>query len=165
VEQKGNKMFNTKHLDKVLSEVRGAKKNSPFSPKKNMLAYRLSKMSRNYRGTTVEMMLRDYFVKKGCVVEHIGRSNRYDLYVNGKKVEVKSALAKQKIVRGEKKHEYRFAHVCPAKFEKLIMVYISPEGLEMRTMDSRTAAKRLGVKNKHKALYAGYKKLGKLLAA
>ena len=165
MEQKGNKMFTTKHLDKVLGEVRGTKKNSPFSPKKSMLTYRLSKMSRNYRGTTIEMMLRDHFVKKGCVVKHIGNSNRYDLYVNGKKIEVKSALARPKKVRGEIKHEYKFAHVCPAKFEKLIMVYVSPEGLEMRTMDSRTVAKKLGVKNKHKALYAGYKKLGKVLAA
>jgi hypothetical protein len=158
-------MFTTKHLDMVLNEVRGAKKNSPFSPKKSLLAYRLSKMSRNYRGTTIEMMLRDYFVRKGYVVKHIGRSNRYDLYVNGKKIEVKSALARQKTVKGEIKYEYRFAHVCPSKFEKLIMVYISPEGLEMRTMDSRTAAKKLGVKAKHKALYAGYKKLGKVLVA
>ena len=158
-------MFTTKHLDKILTEVRGAKKNSPFSPKKNMLAYRLSKMSRNYRGTTIEMMLRDYFVRKGCVVKHIGHSNRYDLYVDGKKIEVKSALARQKVVKGKIKHEYKFAHVCPAKFQKLVLVYVSPEGLEMRTMDSRTAAKRLGVKNRHKGLYSGYKKLGKLLAA
>ena len=158
-------MFTTKHLDKVLGEVRGAKKNSPFSPKKNLLAYRLSKMSRNYRGTTIEMMLRDYFLKKGSVVKHIGRSNRYDLYVDGKKIEVKSALARQKVVKGKVKHEYRFAHVCPAKFQKLVLVYVSPEGLEMRTMDTRTAAKKLGVKHRHKQLYTGYKKLGKLLAA
>lgn len=158
-------MFTTKHLDKVLGEVRNATKNSPFSPKKSLLAYRLSKMSRNYRGTTIEMMLRDYFVKKGCVVKHIGHSNKYDLYVNGKKIEVKSALARQKIVGGKIKHEYKFAHVCPSKFHKLVLVYVSPQGLEMRTMDSRTAAKRLGVKNKHKDLYSGYKKLGKVLAA
>jgi len=38
-------MFTTTHLNKVLCEVRGFHKKSIFCPKKNMLAYRLSRMS------------------------------------------------------------------------------------------------------------------------
>lgn len=158
-------MFNTKHLDKVLGEIRNLNKKNYFCPKKNLLAYRLSKMSRNYRGVTMERMIRDYYISKRFNVKYMGGTNPFDMLVNGKKIEVKSALASVKIVRGKKKYTYKFQHICTKNFHKLVLVFISPEGISTRTMDSRTVSKYLTGKKKHKELYVGQRIFGKVLVA
>lgn len=153
-----------KHLNRILKQIGDKKQRNMFGPSRNLVCYRLSKLSRNRRGKAAETYVKDILTKKGHAVKHIGNSNRYDLYADKQKIEVKSALAIPQKVRGRIEYTYKFGHVCPAKFDKLVMVYISPNGLELRTMDSRTAAKRLGTRHKHKSLYAGYKKIGKVLA-
>lgn len=158
-------MFTTEHLDKVLGEVRGYHKESIFCPKKNLLAYRLSKMSSQYRGGAIERLVRDYYIGSGKDVTYIGGSNSYDMIVNGRKIEVKSSLAKMSIVGGVVKYNYKFQHICPNNFHKLVMVFVSPEGLTARVMDSRTVAKYLGTKYFHKNLHVGKKIFGKVLAA
>ena len=165
MEQKGNKMFTTEHLDKVLGEVRGYHNKSIFCPKKNLLAYRLSKMGSQYRGGAVERIIRDYYIDAGYDVTYIGGSNSYDMIVNNRKIEVKSSLAKMSIVGGIVKYKYSFKHICPNNFHKLVMVFISPEGLTARVMDSRTVAKYTGTKYCHKDLSVGKKIFGKVLAA
>jgi hypothetical protein len=154
-------MFTTKSLDKALGEVRGFHNKSIFSAKKSLVAYRLSRMSRNYRGGVVERMVRDYYKKSGKNVAYFGGSVSFDMMVNGKRIEVKSALARP-CANG---YSYNFQHICPANFHKLVLVFISPEGVTSRIMDSRTVAKYLGSKNKHKGLYVKKKIFGKLLAA
>ena len=158
-------MFTIKSLDKALGEIRNINKKSPFCPKKHLVAYRLSKMSRNYRGGVVERMVRDYYKKMGKAVFHIGGNSSYDMLVNGHKIEVKSALAKVNIVGGVIKYTYKFGHIRPANFSKLVLVFISPEGITARVINSNTAAKYTGSKNKHKDLYVGKKIFGKVLAA
>ena len=154
-------MFTTKSLDKALNEVRGFHNKSLFSARKSLIAYRLSKMSRNYRGGVVERMVRDYYRKNGKKVAYFGGSVSFDMIVNGKKIEVKSALAR-KSANG---YSYHFHHVCPANFHKLVLVFISPEGVTSRIMDSRTVAKYTGSKYTHKGLYVNKKIFGKALAA
>ena len=158
-------MFTTEHLDRVLGEVRGYHKESIFCPKKNLLAYRLSKMSSQYRGGVVERLIRDYYIGSGKDVNYIGGSKPYDMVVNGRKIEVKSALARMVIVGGRVKYTYKFKHICPNNFHKLVMVFISPEGLTSRIMDTRTVAKYTGSKYYHKDLHVGKKIFGKVLAA
>jgi len=154
-------MFTTKSLDKALNEVRGFHTTSIFSPKKSLVAYRLSKMSRNYRGGVVERMIRDYYKSQGKKVVYFGGSVSFDMMVDGKKIEVKSALARP----SKDGYVYKFQHICPANFHKLVLVFISPEGITSRVMDSRTAAKYTGSKYSHKGLYVGKKIFGRVLAA
>jgi len=154
-------MFTTKNLDDALDEVRGFHESTIFCPEKSLIAYRLSKMSRNYRGAVVERMIRDYYVDHGKDVDYYGGSNSFDMMVDGKKVEVKSALA----TKSNTGYAYRFQHICPAHFHKLVLVFISPEGITSRVMDTRTAAKYTGSKYSHKGLYVGKRILGRVLAA
>lgn len=158
-------MFTTKHLDKVLGEVRGYHKKSIFCPKKNLLAYRLSRMSSQYRGGVIERMIRDYYKDAGHTVSYIGGSHSFDMLVNGRKIEVKSSLARMTIVGGIIKYTYKFQHICPNNFHKLVMVFVSPEGLTARVMDTRTVAKYVGSKYSHRDLHVGKKIFGKVLAA
>lgn len=158
-------MFTTKHLDKVLGEVRGLHKKSIYCPKKNLLSYRLSKMSSQYRGGTIERMIRDYYKDNNKNVVYIGGSHSFDMLVDGRKIEVKSSLATMTIVGGVVKYSYKFQHICPNNFHKLVMVFVSPEGLTVRVMDSRTVAKYLGTKYSHKDLHVGKRVLGKVLVA
>lgn len=155
-------MFTTKHLDKVLVEVRGFHQKSIFCYRKNRLCYRLSKMSSQYRGGAVERMIRDYYKKIGKTVYHVGGSASYDMLVDGRRIEVKSALAR---ADGRNKYSYKFQHICPNNFHKLVLVFISPEGISVRVLDSRTVAKYVGSKYTHKNLYVGKKIVGRVLAA
>lgn len=158
-------MLTLKSLDKVLVEVRGFHKKNHFCPKKNLLCYRLAKMSRNYRGGVVERMIRDYYKSVGKAVFYFGGNSPFDMIVNGHRVEVKSSLAKVKMVRGVPQYTYRFGHIRPSNFNKLVLVFISPEGITARIMDSRTVVKYTGHKNKHKDLFVSKKIFGKVLVA
>lgn len=163
--RKGKLMFTIKHFNRVVKEIRGVHRQSPFCCKKNRLSYKLSKLNSQYRGMVAERLVRDIYKSQNKSVFYFGGSRSYDMLVNGYKVEVKSCLAVAKTVRGEIKYTYEFKHICPANFHKLVLVFISPEGVKMRVMSSKTASKYLGVKNRHKNLYVGQKILGKVLAA
>jgi hypothetical protein len=158
-------MFTTKHLNRALGEISGLNKKSIFSPRKNMLSYRLSKMSSQYRGSVLERMVRDYYKAMGKNVVHLGGSASFDMLVDGRRVEVKSALARPHYSKGKISYSYNFQHIRPDNFHKLIMIFVSPEGLDIRSMDSRTVAKYLGAKKKHKSLRMSKKIFGKRLAA
>lgn len=158
-------MITLAELDRALVKVRGFHKKSMFCPKRSLAAYRLSKMSRNYRGKTIEIAVYEKFRKKGNRVVYLGGNCSFDMLVNGKRVEVKSALAKVKIINGVEKYTYDFKHICPNNFHKLILVFVSPSGISIRTMDSRTVAKYTGSKYDHKSLRVSKKILGKVFVA
>ena len=158
-------MFTTKHLNRALGEISGLNKKSIFSPRKNMLSYRLSKMSSQYRGNVLERMVRDYYKAIGKNVMHLGGGASFDMLVDGRRVEVKSALARPHYSKGKISYSYNFQHIRPDNFHKLIMIFVSPEGLDIRSMDSRTVAKYLGCKYSHKTLHVGKRILGSRLAA
>lgn len=158
-------MFTTKHLDKVLGEVRGFHKKSHFCPKKSLLSYRLSKMSSQYRGQVLEKMVRDYYISRQKKVVYFGGNASFDMLVDNKRIEVKSALAKMDIVRGKIQYSYNFRHICPHNFHKLVLVFVSPFGINIRVMDTQTVAKYLGARKQHRSLYIRKKILGKALAA
>lgn len=154
-------MFTIKHLDKVLGEIKSFHRKSIFCYTKNRLSYKLSKMNSQCRGGAVERMIRDYYRSLGKKVFYFGGSASFDMIVDGYRIEVKSALARM----DGNKYCYKFQHICPGNFYKLILVFISPEGLSVRSLDSRTVAKYLGSKYSHKNLYVGKKIVGKVLAA
>lgn len=158
-------MFTTKHLNRALGEIKNYNKKSIFSPRKNLLCYRLSKMSSQYRGSVLERMVRDYYKNIGKNVEYYGGSSSFDMMVDGRRIEVKSSLAQPQFSKGKISYSYHFQHIRPDNFHKLIMIFVSPEGLTIRSMDSRTVAKHLGAKKKHKSLRMSKKIFGKRLAA
>lgn len=127
-------MFTTKHLDKVLIEVRGMNRKSVYSAKKNMLAYRLSKMSSQYRGSVLERMIRDLLIAKNKKVRYIGGSHPFDLLVGNERVEIKSSLAAVSTIGGKIRYSYQFQNIKTKNFDKLIMIFVSPEGLQIRQM-------------------------------
>ena len=160
-------MFTESDLCDVVREIRGLRYVSPFSKKKNAVSYRLSRMNSQCRGNAIEKLVRNYFVKNNLNVKYIGGSNTFDMRVNGLRVEVKSSLCKISIVGGKVHYSYNFKHIKPKNFDKLVMVYISPTNIEARIVDSRTVAKYLNNKNKHKSFFISQKtrKVGKSLAA
>lgn len=135
-------MFTMKDLNKILPEVKGLRTKSVFSPKKNRLCYRLSKMNSQYRGTIIERMIRDTMLRRGKKVQHIGGNHGFDLVINGKKVEVKSSLAMPNS-DGATGYSYQFQNIKIKKFDMLIIVFISPEGITMRQMSKKVVARYL----------------------
>ena len=158
-------MFTTNHLDNVLGEIKGYNTERIFSKKKNILAYRLSTMNSQYRGNAAEKMIRDYYINAGYSVKYISGNNPYDMLVNGRKVEVKSALATRKVIQGVEQYRYCFKHICPNNFHKLVMVFISPNDVVARVMNTETVVKYLGTKYTHKDLHLGHNTFGRLLSA
>lgn len=160
-------MITLKTLDRVLKDIRDSENKGLFHPRKSLIAYRLSRMSSQYRGRVIERMIRDYYISKKKNVWYYGGSHPFDMRVNGKRIEVKSALARQEN-KGSKNYSYNFQHIKPHNFDKLIMVFISPEGIHTRVVDSRTVAKHLGCCKKHKSVYVGKKttkRMGKVFVA
>jgi hypothetical protein len=158
-------MFTMQDLDAVMPEVRGTRKKNVFHPSKNPLTYRLSKMGSQERGSATELLVRERLRSMGKKIVYFGGKHSFDMLADNQKIEVKSSLAVPKIVRGRKVYHYQFRHICPSKFHKLVMVFVSPEKMEVRIMDSRTVAKYLGGKDRYRDLCVTKKILGKVLAA
>ena len=151
-------MFTTKHLDKVLGEIRGLHAKSIYSPKKNLTTYRLSRMSSQYRGAAIERMVRNYYRSKGKIVEYFGGTNPFDMRVNGRRIEVKSSLATASVVGGNLRYSYQFQNIKTENFDMLVLVYVSPEGFSVRCMSKQTAEKYLANSNYYsngQTLYVG----------
>lgn len=160
-------MFTLKSLMRSLKNVRDSDNMACFSRKKSKLAYRLSRMSSQYRGRVIEDMVKEYYLSKKRSVWYYGGSHPFDMRVDGKRIEVKSALARNN-TNGNSKYTYNFQHIKPHNFDKLILVFIAPEGIKTRVVDSRTVAKQMGSRKKHKALYVGKKDskpIGKAVSA
>lgn len=133
-------MFTLKHMNKVLGEIKGLGNKSVFSIKKNKLSYSLSRLNNQHRGIIIEKMIRDQLIVQGKRVKHIGGSNRFDMLVNGQRVEIKSALARS---LSKNKYYYQFQNIKTKHFDKIILVYVSPNGLRTKTFTKKTMAKIL----------------------
>lgn len=130
-------MFTIKHLNNVLSEIKGLKRQSVFSNSKNALAYRLSQMNNQQRGSAIEKIIRDILIKNGKKVQYIGGTHPFDMRVNGKRVEIKSAMPRViKTKKGQTLY-YQFQNIKTKNFDKIILVFVTPKGLVTKTV-SRT---------------------------
>lgn len=158
-------MFTMQDLDEVMGEVKGTRKNNLFHPNKNPLTYKLSQMGSQERGSATELLVRQRLRKMGKKVVYFGGKHSFDMLADNQKIEVKSSLAVPKIVRGRQVYHYQFRHICPSKFHKLVMVFVSPETIDVRIMDSRTVVKYTRHKHEYKDLCVTKKIFGKVLAA
>jgi hypothetical protein len=118
-----------------------------YSPEQNDLSYELCTMSNTERSDSVEVMVMDMFDYSGQNIYKMGGNNKkYDLWANEEKIEIKSSLARQKTTRGGVYYTYSFVDIKPECFDRLVLVYISPEGLKLRILTKRAVYARIAGK-------------------
>jgi hypothetical protein len=133
-------MFTLKHMNRVLGEIKGLSSKSVFSVRKSRLSYSLSQLNNQHRGAIVEKMIRDKLIMQGRRVKYIGGTNPFDMLVDGQRVEIKSSLAR-KLPSG--RHFYQFQNIKTKNFDKIILVYITPNGIKTKTFTKKTMMKKL----------------------
>lgn len=136
-------MFTVDDINRVLPEIKGLRSRSLYSKSKNAASYKLSRMKTQHRANVLELLVRDRFVNMGCRVKHIGNSHEFDMLVDGKRIEVKSSLATCSVTGGVVSYAYKFRNVKTHCFDKLVLIFVSPENIEIRQMDVSTVRKRL----------------------
>lgn len=141
-------MFTIKQLEKVLGEIKGLGRKSVFSPNKNALAYSLSQMNNQHRGMAVEKLVRDLLTKHGKRVEYIGGTHPFDMKVNGKRVEIKSALPRVIETKTGRTMYYQFQNIKTKNFDKIVLVFVTPNGLVTKTFSRKVMVQKLR-KNKY----------------
>ena len=141
-------MFTLRDMNRVLPEIKGLSRKTVFSMKKSALSYSLSQMSSQHRGATIEKMVRDILVRQGNKVKYIGGNNSFDMEVNGQRLEVKSSMPYVVPTKKGATFIYRFQNIKTKFFDRIILVYITPNGLEMRGYSNKTMTKMLR-KNKY----------------
>jgi hypothetical protein len=75
-----------------------------------------------------------------------GTKQKYDLWANEEKIEIKSSLARQKQARDGVYYTYSFSDIKPECFDRLVLVYICPEGLKLRILTRRAVYARISSK-------------------
>lgn len=138
-------MFTLKHMNSVLGEIKGLSKTkrSVFSERKNALSYRLSKENSQHRGAIVEKMIRDLFIMQGKRVKYIGGNNSFDMMVDGQRVEVKSSLPMVIPTKRGNTLLYRFQNIKTNYFDQIILVYITPRGLVVKSFSQNQMTRML----------------------
>ena len=115
-----------------------------YSPEQDGLSYSLCTMSNTQRSDSVEVMVMKLFEQSGQNIYKMGGNNkRYDLWANEEKIEIKSSLARQNNARGNVYYTYAFADIKPECFDRLVLVYICPEGLKLRILTKRAVYARV----------------------
>lgn len=116
-----------------------------YSPKQNKLSYELCAMNSVERSDTIEAMVLRLFMKRGYNVYRMGGlKKKYDLLVNEERIEIKSSLAtKHTTKKGYDYYTYTFSGLKPEHFDRLVLVYVSPKGLELSVLTSRAIYARI----------------------
>lgn len=134
----------SKQFDRIMTKIGGKRSRSIFSYKKHEIAYKLSVMKNNReRGHAIEHIVWEMLIRQGKRVRYFGGPHHFDMLVNGSRVEVKSSLANIKTIKGKKYYRYAFQNIKTKNFDKLILVFVSPEGLSVRQMSCAVAKKHL----------------------
>ena len=116
-----------------------------YSPKQSKLSYELCTMSNSERGDASEVLVMRMFKRSGHNLYKMGGNNkRYDLWANDERIEVKSSLAEKRVSRkGEVYYTYSFMDVKPELFDRLVLVYITPNGVNFRILTKRAVYARI----------------------
>lgn len=118
-----------------------------YSPKQDVLSYELCTMSNTERSDSIEVMIMRMFERSGQNIYKMGGNNqKYDLWANEEKIEIKSSLARQKTNRNSIYYTYSFVDIKPECFDRLVLAYISPNGLKLRILTKRAVYARISGK-------------------
>jgi hypothetical protein len=100
-------------------------------------------MNNQHRGAIIEKMVRDRYIMQGKRVKYIGGNNSFDMLVDGERVEVKSSLPQVIPTKSGNTFIYRFQNIKTKYFDKIVFVYVSPNGLRVKTFTKKTMMKML----------------------
>jgi hypothetical protein len=116
-----------------------------YSRKQSDVAYDLCTQSKTERSDNVEILVMTLFDRAGYDLDRRGGTNqRYDLWANDERIEVKSSLAEKHVNRkGEVYYTYSFMGVKPELFDRLVLVYITPYGVDFRILTKRAVYGRI----------------------
>ena len=143
-------MFTIRDLNKVLPELKGLKRKSPYSFTKSDICYKLSKYNSQFRGNSIEKMVRNGLLTK-YITDYHGGNHSHDITLNRNvRIEVKSSLVLVKKSKRTNKisYEYNFRHVQLKKFDILVLAYVTPYGMKYRWMSQATAREFVNNPNK-----------------
>lgn len=116
-----------------------------YSKKRSVLSYKLCSMNPVERSDTIEAMVLGLFERRGYNVYRMGGlKKKYDLWVNDEKIEIKSSLATKCSTRhGQIYYTYTFPGIKPEYFDRLVLVYVTPKGVELNILTSRAVYARI----------------------
>ena len=116
-----------------------------YSRKQSDVSYDLCTMSKTERSDNVEALVMKLFERSGYNLYKMGGTNkRYDLWANEEKIEIKSSLAEKCVNRkGEIYYTYSFMGVKPECFDRLVLAYITPNGVDFRILTKRAVYARI----------------------
>lgn len=116
-----------------------------YSSKQNAVSYDLCTMSKTERSDNVEALVMKLFERSGYNLYRMGGTNKsYDLWANDEKIEVKSSLAEKCVTRkGLIYYTYCFPGVKPECFDRLVLAYITPYGVDFRILTKRAVYARI----------------------
>lgn len=142
---RGDKMFTLNELNEAMEFLQESYSLSHYSSEQNDLCYRLSRMNSVTRSENIEVMVMKSFQKNGHNVYRMGGTkNKYDIWVNDERIEVKSSLAAQRITRkGHAYYTYSFPGIKPECFHRLVLAYVTPTGIELNILTRRAVYARI----------------------
>jgi len=116
-----------------------------YSPEQSEVSYELCTMSKTERSDSVEVMVMDMFERGGYNVDKRGQTNnKYDVWADNEKIEVKSSMAKKHHdEKGNVYYTYSFKGVKPECFDRLVLAYVSPNGIDFRVLTNRAVYARI----------------------
>lgn len=116
-----------------------------YSVKQNKLAHRLCGMGHTERGDSIEAMVLSLLENEGYNVYKLGGlKNRCDLWVNDEKIEIKSSLAIHNTPKkGTEYYSYVFKGIKPKFFDRLVLAYVKPTGVELRVLTKTAVYARI----------------------
>lgn len=116
-----------------------------YSKKQNALAYKLCRANPVTRSEQVEALTWLLFKKGGYNVYRMGGlKKKYDLWVNDERIEVKSSLATKCSSRNDQEnYTYTFPGIKPECFDRLVLAYITPNGVKFNILTQRAVYARI----------------------
>jgi len=116
-----------------------------YSPKQNKLSYKLCAKNPVERSEKLEILVMQLFERKGYNVYRMGGlKKKCDIWVNDERIEVKSSLASKCVTRkGVVYYTYTFPGIKPECFDRLVLAYVTPYGVELSVLTKRAVYARI----------------------
>jgi hypothetical protein len=138
-------MLTLKDLDTAKKHIEKSYALDHYSKKRNALANKLCRCNPVTRSEQIEALVWLLFKQYGYNVYRMGGTKKkYDLWANDEKIEVKSSLASKCSIRNSQEHyTYTFSGIKPECFDRLVLAYITPNGVEFGILTQRAVYARI----------------------
>lgn len=119
-----------------------------FNKKRSSKMRALSVLEKWQRAFVIERIVGEEASKAGNEVVHFGGVSSFDILINGKRVEVKSALCRGPNMNfSDSKNagyqQYTWAGIKPERFDYLVLVAVTPNGLRYKIVSSEECEHRM----------------------